>query len=258
MDHYQSTQINYCPNCGKPVEPDSIYCGECGAQLDYFSDLNYTIESDRPTYENQTLSDRNTPTESIELRKRGIASKWIILIPLIAITFFLFIFFLTQNSSRSNKTTVLPNPMQQADNQFFVTLSPDNLFPTSPPEKSLSTIPTEKPIHTVSSQKLSPTFIPTEFKCPGMPPSRVKVGDKVIICSIERLILREDPNMSGTIVRYFNPGTKGEIIGGPECADQSTWWKVRINYNNRLYEGWMKEGTDPKAKYFLCVDDENQ
>ena len=105
-------------------------------------------------------------------------------------------------------------------------------------------------------EKPTPTITPTEFKCPGMPVSRVKVGDKIEICSLERLIMRKDHAMDGDIIRYFEPGTKGEIIGGPECEDQSTWWEVRIKYNNKTYEGWMREGTDPKAKYFLCVDNE--
>ncbi len=106
-------------------------------------------------------------------------------------------------------------------------------------------------------QKPTPTITPIAFKCPGMPVSRVKVGDKVEVCSLERLILREDPDKDGTIIRYFDPGTKGEIVNGPECADGSTWWKVVIKYNNKIYEGWMREGTDPKAKYFLCLDDED-
>jgi len=105
-------------------------------------------------------------------------------------------------------------------------------------------------------EKPTPTITPTEFKCPGMPVSRVKVGDKVTVCSLERLIMRKDHAMDGDIIRYFEPGTKGQIIGGPECEDQSTWWEVRIKYNNNTYEGWMREGTDPKVKYFLCVDNE--
>ncbi|HPD63299.1 MAG TPA: serine/threonine protein kinase [Anaerolineaceae bacterium] len=114
--------------------------------------------------------------------------------------------------------------------------------------KQTSSTPTAKQI---------PTITPTEFKCPGMPVSQVKVGDKVVVCSLERLILREEPAIDGTNIRAFEPGTKGEIFDGPVCEDDSTWWKVRINFKENIYEGWMREGTDPKAKYFLCVDHEN-
>jgi hypothetical protein len=86
-----------------------------------------------------------------------------------------------------------------------------------------------------------------------MPPSQVKVGDKVEVCSLERLILRQDPDADSPDIRRFEPGTKFELIDGPVCADGSTWWKALFKYNNNEYIGWVKEGTDPKAKYYICV-----
>lgn len=101
--------------------------------------------------------------------------------------------------------------------------------------------------------KRSATITPTIFMCPGMPPSQVKVGDKVEVCSLERLILRQDPDADSPDIRRFEPGTKFELIDGPVCADGSTWWKALFKYNNNEYIGWVKEGTDPKAKYYICV-----
>lgn len=99
-----------------------------------------------------------------------------------------------------------------------------------------------------------PTITPTVFACPGMPPSRVKIGDKVVVCSKERLILRVDPRKTAADIRRFEPGTKFEIIDGPECADDSTWWKALFKYNDKDYIGWVREGTDPVETYFICVD----
>jgi hypothetical protein len=257
MNHYQSSQINYCSNCGKPVDSGSIYCENCGTQLDLFTDLNRSIESDHTPYINQARSDGDTLTESTLLIKRKIGSKWKIFIPLVVLFFISVIIILTQNSSRSNKNNAIFYPSQPSHSQDLSTIPTEKPLPTIPTEESVSANPTKKPVSTIASEKPTSTITPTEFKCPGMPASRVKVGDKVVVCSIERLIMRDNHNLGSKIVRYFNPGTKGEIIDGPECADQSTWWKVRINYNNRLYEGWMKEGTDPKAKYYLCLDDED-
>ena len=111
---------------------------------------------------------------------------------------------------------------------------------------------------TNSPTKINPTITPTVFQCPGMPPSRVKVGDKVVICTIERLTLRASPAKNGEVHRLFDPGTKLKIIGGPVCADGSTWWEVFYDDSkkpdNLTDSGWVKEGTDEKMKYFLELD----
>lgn len=108
----------------------------------------------------------------------------------------------------------------------------------------------------VAPTETKPTITPTIFACPGMPPSRVKVGDKVKICSKERLILRQEPSTSAADIRRFEPGTEFKIIGGPECADDSTWWKALFKYNDKEYTGWVREGTDPESTYFICVVEE--
>jgi serine/threonine protein kinase len=101
--------------------------------------------------------------------------------------------------------------------------------------------------------KAIPTITPTVFQCPGMPPSQVKVGDNVEICSKERLILRQEPSVNAPDIRRFEPGTEFELIGGPVCADDSTWWQAKFRHNNTDYIGWVREGTDAEAKYFICV-----
>jgi uncharacterized Zn finger protein (UPF0148 family) len=47
MIYDQYTQTRYCPHCGKPVEPGSIFCTSCGARLDVFDDANATMRSQK-------------------------------------------------------------------------------------------------------------------------------------------------------------------------------------------------------------------
>ena len=106
---------------------------------------------------------------------------------------------------------------------------------------------------TNTPMKSTQTKTPTPVVCPGMPPSRVKVGDKVEVCTDERLRLRETPANESVTKWYLVKGTELEIIGGHVCADKSTWWEVLYKMENGEEDtGWVKEGTDDKVKYYLC------
>ena len=99
----------------------------------------------------------------------------------------------------------------------------------------------------------TPTFTEEKFRCPGMPVSRVKVHDKIVVDTQENLSLRETPSMTGIFIRYLRPKDKAIIIGGPVCADGFTWWEVDVEkYDKR---GWVREGRDEELDYFIRVDD---
>lgn len=107
----------------------------------------------------------------------------------------------------------------------------------------------------VTNTPMTQTRTPTPVVCPGMKPSRVKVGDKVEVCTIYHLILRKTPEADGTFVRNLNKGDILEIIGEHVCEDESIWWEVF--YEKADVEGWVREGSDEILDYFICPINED-
>ncbi len=137
------------------------------------------------------------------------------------------------SSQSGEQNQVLPMPSPTRSNE-----SPAVLVVTSTPMGS------------------APTRTATPVVCIGMPPSRLKVGDKVKVCTIDHLRLRMTPENDAALVRNLNPGEELEIIGEHVCEDNSTWWEVVYKRENFAdLTGWVREGTDPKVKYFLCPID---
>lgn len=103
--------------------------------------------------------------------------------------------------------------------------------------------------------------------CPGAAPQRLVVSDKASVCTkIDRLIVREQPLMSAYEFFRIYPGTTVNVVGGPECAGDSSWWLIEINARTTVFfthkgsdgnldqtsQGWVREGSDTEDPYFLC------
>ena len=189
----------------------------------------------------QDIPQVQTPIYSTQTPAKTKSTSWIIL-GACAVIGTLVIILLSGNGS-SSRVSGLSQSYNESDSSIFQSLGQDS-----------SSFSAQNDY--VASNVTKPTITPTIFACPGMPPSRVKVGDKVVVCSKERLILRVDPSKTAADIRRFEPGTKFEIIDGPECADDSTWWKALFKYNDKEYTGWVREGTDPESTYFICVVEE--
>jgi hypothetical protein len=84
--------------------------------------------------------------------------------------------------------------------------------------------------------------------CPGAPEQRLKVGGSAYVCTQkDRLIMRDLPGNGSEIMR-LETGTRFSVIGGPNCTDDMSWW--RIEYNGTT--GWVSEGGDRVDPYFIC------
>jgi hypothetical protein len=106
-----------------------------------------------------------------------------------------------------------------------------------------------------SSSKISIVDPPTNSSgCPGARPQRVRVGKQVRVCTREdHLILRQDPRLGGLEIIRVDPGTQLAVLAGPSCADNSSWWKVKIISGSITgLTGWVREGSDEKDPYFIC------
>ncbi len=78
--------------------------------------------------------------------------------------------------------------------------------------------------------------------CIGAPPSRLKVGDKVVVLKDDPtpLRVRAAAGMKGAIVAQVKPGAEFMIVGGPICADNYVWWAVQST--DGTTSGWAAEG----------------
>lgn len=86
--------------------------------------------------------------------------------------------------------------------------------------------------------------------CPGAPPQKLKVDQTAYVCtSRDSVKLREGPGKSYPVVKSLVPGADVQIIGGPKCANNWSWWQVKTESG---YTGWMAEGGDNADPYFIC------
>jgi hypothetical protein len=85
-----------------------------------------------------------------------------------------------------------------------------------------------------------PTIVLGKKFCSNGLPSRVKVGDQARAAYTDgsNLRIRVAPGFSQSYEHKVPEGTKMRIVGGPKCADNSTWWNVEISGN---IKGWVAE-----------------
>lgn len=103
-------------------------------------------------------------------------------------------------------------------------------------------------------------------QCPDSKVQSVKVGDQVQVCTkSDRLIVHSVPEASNDNEDFrIYTGTQIEIIGGPQCADNSSWWLIRVKAGTKVFqgsdtylktdsEGWVREARhDNVDPYYIC------
>jgi hypothetical protein len=77
--------------------------------------------------------------------------------------------------------------------------------------------------------------------CSGAPLSKVAVGStaRVTFTDGTPTRIRKQPTTSSNIVGRLSEGTRFLIIGGHECSDGFTWWRIELPNGA---SGWMAEG----------------
>jgi hypothetical protein len=137
-------------------------------------------------------------------------------------------------------------------------------IPTAPPSSTVAGSPTSPPILTatpVKGRTVTQTSIPTQERtattaptktftpapptivasCPGAPDILLNKGAWAQV-SLDPPVpnkVRSQPNKSGELIGWVQPGENVEVVDGPRCADGYTWWFVR---NLSGLEGWTVEG----------------
>jgi hypothetical protein len=95
----------------------------------------------------------------------------------------------------------------------------------------------------------TPTPQPVGY-CGYGPDQRLVVGKDGKVCTKkDPLILREQPNRNSKQVAQLWTGTIVDILGGPRCDGDWSYWSVRTSDQQ---VGWAAEGGDNVDPYFLC------
>jgi hypothetical protein len=100
------------------------------------------------------------------------------------------------------------------------------------------------PVASPAAPSAQPTPRPTAAPLGCTPSGDVGIGDQVTIISNTRI--RADAGLDKPITRTLTGDSQGTILGGYKCADNLTWWRVRVDG----LEGWAAE-RDEKGEQLL-------
>jgi len=216
--------VSHCSNCGASCSPLYRYCAICGYEI-------------------------NRP----ELRKTFFAytfAKWVQRNHRILFIVFGMISLLLLFLGGMSATITIRNYMQQKQNATA-------FYSTSTPAPRLTSTPRPTSISVPTSTRPQPTNTPifresptTVTGCPNAPKQQVEVGGRAWVCTkYDRLIVRQQPRLSGKEIARLEPGTSMSVIDGPRCANTHSWWKIRTDTG---IVGWVAEGSDEIDPYFIC------
>jgi DNA-binding beta-propeller fold protein YncE len=153
---------------------------------------------------------------------------------------------------------------RNASNLFFAA---NNLWSFDPAEAKLYRIDIAQNRVTGSSNAGSqlptatPTITPTATPIPFTPDpncrsdyaTRLKIGDRAKVSETPPTAnrVRAQANLDGAYLGSIYPGEIVEIIDGPICSNNWTWWRIRAEANDVHGElvGWTAEGD--KDNYWL-------
>ena len=86
---------------------------------------------------------------------------------------------------------------------------------------------------------LQPTLSAPSMMCPGAPPPRLTVGGQARVTFTDGTPLRVRAAPGGEYITQLPEGTVVQVIGGPQCQGQYTWWQIQTSDG---IQGWSAEG----------------
>ncbi|GEM_PF-880650 len=84
-----------------------------------------------------------------------------------------------------------------------------------------------------------PPFQMGSITCPGAPPARLSVGQQARVTFTNGIPLRVRATPGGDVITQIPEGTVVQVIGGPQCQGQFTWWQIQLDNG---IQGWSAEG----------------
>jgi len=237
-----------CSHCGTHYH--TVCWRDCGKCLRCGGDQAKTIDISRPVPLRAVTKTRPLPTDQLSRQGLGIerlviplALALLLVVCLASLGFCkLYIEVIRSRGPGRNSRNPISTPPG--------IISPPPCLDT-PPMYTPTRSPAHQSFSTPSPTPVISTPIPTSVtSCPGAPAQRVRVGDRVWVCTkYDRLIVREQPRLSSREIARLEPGTYVKIINGPTCANSYSWWKIRTDSGP---VGWVSEGGDNVDPYFIC------
>ena len=111
------------------------------------------------------------------------------------------------------------------------------------PSPTITLVTKTTSIETRTSKAQTPTLLPIiGHPCSSAPPTRIEVGDMVIVTTTEgdRLTLRSSPVVADNAVDKISAGVSLRVLDGPVCSNNFTYWKVQVI--GLTETGWVAEG----------------
>lgn len=94
----------------------------------------------------------------------------------------------------------------------------------------------------VTVQPAGPNDIaPPVQSCPGAPPARLAVGEQARVTFTNGTPLNIRANPGGNQLAQIDEGTVVDVIGGPQCQGEYTWWQISV-VQGAAVNGWAAEG----------------
>jgi len=174
---------------------------------------------------------QNPPQPSIQKQSRG-WPKWAIPVGLLGLLVISILIFNSHNPPPI-QTPVYSSPTQEV----YVSPTDNNNQPITAP-----IVPAQAPTE------------PERKTCGGAPPIRIEVGDVVEVININDnrynvLDMRLTPIVGTNISGGVGVGTKLQVLDGPVCSNDVSFFKVRDLDNGN--EGWVAEAEADTKNYYL-------
>ncbi len=88
------------------------------------------------------------------------------------------------------------------------------------------------------------------YSCSGSLPQEFYIGQKVVVVTEQdRLRVRKSPGTNSEDKFRIYTGTVITLIGGPDCSPGASWWKVRVDSGERVYNPYSGKN------YYLSSDE---
>jgi hypothetical protein len=87
--------------------------------------------------------------------------------------------------------------------------------------------------------------------CPGGLPTRLAVGMKAKSVATGSINIRDATTLADpkSVIGLLLPGGQFDVIGGPQCAENRTWWRISYYSTVGNTTGWIIEGDN--VEYWL-------
>ncbi|MCB9436205.1 MAG: protein kinase [Anaerolineales bacterium] len=147
-------------------------------------------------------------------------------------------------NTATNTSTPSVTPTQTAS--ATVTSSPTPTRTATPSLTATFTRPA--PTNTPFFLAAQPTAVPASY-CTGKPVSQVSVGVRGRVTYTDGTVTNLRTNPGGEVQSQMAEGTPFDIVGGPACTADYTWWQIKLDSG---VIGWVAESD--ASRYFIEID----